>query len=144
MTDLSHVRAVRNNNPGNIRVGAHWQGLMDRAHMNADQAAETDFCVFENPVAGFRAMATIFHTYNTKDGIKTLRGAISRWAPPTENNTGAYLNDVCNACQHGPDDPYPFNVPAAMQTLCHAVSIHEVGGWFFTTADLAVGVNSSH
>lgn len=136
------IRAVRNNNPGNIRVGINWHGLMDPAHMTPEQHAETAFCVFQNAVEGFRAMATIFHTYHREHKINTLRLAISRWAPPSENNTGAYVNDVCGRLQHGPDDPYDFD--AGMVGLCKVVSIHEVGSWAFSDADLHAGVAASH
>jgi len=138
------IRAVRNNNPGNIRVGTNWQGLMPRSQMNPDQAAETAFCVFLSPQWGFRAMATIFHTYHNKDGVTTLRGMVSRWAPPNENNTGAYLNDVCNHALWMPDTPFPFHDPDHMAICLKAFSIHEVGSWAFTDADVRAGVATAH
>lgn len=138
------IRAIRNNNPGNIRIGAHWQGLMDRAHMNPDQAAEKEFCVFLSPQWGFRAMATIFHTYADKDGVKTLRQAISRWAPPSENNTGAYLNAVCNRVAWMPDTPFPFHDFDHTAALVKAVSMQEVGTWAFSDADALAGVETAH
>ena len=137
------IRAVRNNNPGNIRIGAHWQGLMEPSAMSPEQHAENAFCVFSTPVWGFRAMATIFHTYHDHDGIKTLRQAISRWAPPNENNTEAYINAVCDQTGMGPDQPFPFGNTQFMQTLLKAVSIHECGGWFFGLNDLIAGVLSA-
>lgn len=140
MIDLPHIRAVRNHNPGNIRVGAGWQGLMPRAQMTPDQAAETAFCVFQNATMGFRAMAHVFRTYADKDGITTLRGAIARWAPPTENNTGAYLNHVCQLGSWMPDAPFPFHEAAHLQWLLKAVSTHEVGQWAFQDTDVASGV----
>lgn len=137
------VRAVRNNNPGNIRVGQKWRGLMPDYLMTPEQAAEKSFCVFETPADGFRAMAVILGVYHKKHGVTTLRGVIARWAPPTENNTGAYLNDVCNRLRRMPDAPFEFLVPAAVQELCHAISVHECGGWFFRSADLVAGVNAA-
>lgn len=138
------IRAVRNNNPGNIRVGANWQGLMPPAQMSPDQAAEKDFCVFLSPEWGFRAMATIFHTYADRDGITTLRGAIGRWAPPNENNTAAYLADVCAKTGWAADAPFPFHDQAHLAVLCKAVSIHEVGTWAFTDAQAIDGVETAH
>lgn len=138
------VRAVRNNNPGNIRIGQPWQGLMPRAQMTPEQAAETAFCVFVSPAMGFRAMAEIFHTYHNIHGFNSLREVISHWAPPNENDTEAYVQAVCQATHYGPDAPFPFGAPAAMQELCHAVSVHECGGWLFTSADLVAGCNAAH
>lgn len=139
-----NIRAVRNNNPGNIRVGTPWQGLMPRAQMNPAQAAETAFCVFLSARWGFRAMAEIFHTYADKDGITTLRGAVARWAPPVENNTGAYLNDVCNHLSFGPDTPFPFHDQGHMAGLLQAVSVHEVGSWAFDEKDVILGTETAH
>lgn len=137
-------RAVRNNNPGNIRIGANWQGLMPREEMNPAQAAEPEFCVFLSPQWGFRAMATIFHTYADKDGVTTLRGAISRWAPPTENNTSAYLNHVCQLSTFMPDAPFPFHDKNRLAILLKAVSIHEVGAWAFSDDDIIDGIETAH
>jgi hypothetical protein len=138
------IRAVRNNNPGNIRIDSNWQGLMPRAQMNPEQAAETQFCVFLSPQWGFRAMAEIFHTYADKDGITTLRGAVARWAPPNENNTGAYLNDICNRVSWGPDAPYPFHDNAHCAALLKAFSTHEVGFWAFSDDDALDGAETAH
>lgn len=137
------VRAVRNNNPGNIRIGSHWQGLMEPSAMTPEQHAENAFCVFSAPRWGFRAMATIFHTYHDHDGVKTLRQAISRWAPPNENNTTAYVDAVCLATGVHPDVPFAFSDVSQMENLLKAVSIHECGGWLFSMADLTAGVLSA-
>ena len=109
------VRAIRNNNPGNIRIGAHWQGLMEPSAMTPEQHAENAFCVFSAPRWGFRAMAVIFHTYHDHDGVKTLRQAISRWAPPNENNTEAYVQAVCASCETHPDVPFVFSDVSIMR-----------------------------
>lgn len=144
MTDFNHIRAVRNNNPGNIRQGIQWQGLMPREQMNPDQAAETQFCVFLSPQWGFRAMATIFHTYADKDKITTLRQAINRWAPRTENNTDAYVADVCNRLVWNPDSPFPFHDQAHLAALLVAVSWHEIGAWVFSEDDAIQGAETAH
>lgn len=143
MSNPASIRAVRNNNPGNIRIGQPWQGLMSRSEMNAAQAAEREFCVFVNAKMGFRAMAEVFHTYHNRDGINTLRQAITRWAPPSENNTEAYIKSVCDYTGSGPDTPYPFNESEHMGSLCKAVSIHEVGLWDFQMGDLFAGVEAA-
>lgn len=133
------VRAVRNNNPGNIRTGQHWQGLMPRSQMNVVQAAETEFCVFMSPMWGFRAMATIFHSYG-REGFTTIRHMIARWAPSIENNVSAYVADVAHQCDLSPDAEFDFTNSQSMADLCHAVSVHECGGWFFKEDDLLHGV----
>lgn len=133
-------RAVRNNNPGNIRIGQQWRGLMPRSQMSPVQAAETEFCVFQSPMWGFRAMAEIFHTYNRADDVTSIRELVTRWAPPVENNTEAYIAAVAHDCALSPDAVFDFSDSQAMADLCHAISVHECGGWFFKNDDLIHGV----
>lgn len=91
-------RGIRNNNPGNIEKGEPWRGLA------ADQSADSRFAVFVSPVWGIRALARILMVYRTRDGLEglggpgvdTIREVITRWAPPHENNTEAYIKAVAN------------------------------------------------
>ncbi|TDB62203.1 structural protein [Photorhabdus khanii] len=83
-------RGIRNNNPGNIRWSDDWQGLVPES-----QRTDNAFCQFVGPEYGIRAMIKILHNYNRKYGLKTVKGIISRWAPPNENNTEGYVNRVC-------------------------------------------------
>ncbi|OCA56260.1 structural protein [Photorhabdus namnaonensis] len=83
-------RGIRNNNPGNIRWGDDWQGLVPES-----QRTDKSFCQFVSPEYGIRAMIKILHNYNRKHGLKTVKGIISRWAPHNENNTDAYISHVC-------------------------------------------------
>lgn len=136
------IRAVRNNNPGNIRIGAHWQGLMDPAKMNMAQQMEKSFCVFETPAWGFRAMAVIFTNYVKNHEAKNYGEAVRRWAPPSENNTASYIESVCDYCGASPNEPIPFpdGSIGAQATMLKAFSIHECGGWLFSMDDLYAGV----
>jgi putative uncharacterized protein HCM2.0049c len=85
---------IRNNNPGNIEWGSPWQGLKKRGPKSGR------FAEFESPVYGIRALAVLLITYYDKrkarDGSKidTIREVIERWAPPSENDTGAYAKQV--------------------------------------------------
>jgi len=85
------VRGIRNNNPGNIRENASggdsWRG--ERA-TNDDASFEE----FETMRDGVRASAVVFRNYQRKYGLRTISQLISRWAPPTENNTTAYIAHV--------------------------------------------------
>uniref|UniRef100_UPI0036DD88B5 structural protein n=1 Tax=Photorhabdus sp. RM322S TaxID=3342825 RepID=UPI0036DD88B5 len=83
-------RGIRNNNPGNIRWGDNWQGLVPES-----QRTDKSFCQFVSPEYGIRAMIKVIRNYNRKYGINTVSGIISRWAPSNENNTDAYINRVC-------------------------------------------------
>ncbi len=92
------TRGLRNNNPGNIRKNiTKWLGL-------ADNQTDPDFFQFATPEYGIRAMAVTLNTYMTRYGLNTIRGMISRWAPPSENDTEAYIAAVAKDAGVGPDD----------------------------------------
>lgn len=90
------VDSVAKCNPGNIRTGQPWQGL-------ADEQDDTGFCTFESAEYGIRAIMVILDNY-AKQGINTVQGIINRWAPPTENDTGAYIADVAQRVGVKPTD----------------------------------------
>tara|TARA_B110000503_G_C7095542_1_gene391429 strand:+ start:316 stop:1413 length:1098 start_codon:yes stop_codon:yes gene_type:complete len=86
------VRSVRNNNPGNIdRNKIKWEGMAD------DQKSDSRFVVFKTPELGARAMAKVLRNYQTRYNLNTVSGIISRWAPPSENNTKSYTATVAKA-----------------------------------------------
>lgn len=81
-------RGIRNNNPLNIRKNViRWKGLRDFP-------TDESFCEFKKMSFGFRAAYKTMITYYTKYDCKTLRKIITRWAPPTENDTESYIYSV--------------------------------------------------
>jgi hypothetical protein len=92
-------RGVRNRNPGNIRKGNDWQGLV----LSGD---DTAFDQFISPEMGFRALARTLLSYRRKHGLKTPRAMISRWAPPNENQTDLYVRFVATSLGIAPDDEF--------------------------------------
>lgn len=92
-------RGIRNNNPGNIRHGIDWDGL------STDQGSDSEFAQFISPEYGIRAMFKILKTYVTKYNLATIEGIIARWAPPSENDTEAYIAFVESAVGVGADVP---------------------------------------
>lgn len=119
-------RGIRNNNPGNLDKGAPWQGLIDNP-------AEPRFCTFKDPVWGIRALAVTLITYHdkrrAKDGssIDTIREVIERWAPPHENNTLAYVNEVSKAVGVAPDMIIDLHDYETLRPLVEAIIRHENG-----------------
>lgn len=118
--DMSKPRGIRNNNPGNIRHGAMWQGL-------ADLQPDKSFATFISPEYGLRALARTLNTYQTKYGINTIRGAISRWAPPIENDTEAYIQSVARQVGASPDAPLDFSKLSVIVPMMEAITRHENG-----------------
>lgn len=133
-------RGVRNNNPGNIEKGAPWQGLMPRARQSPEQRREERFAVFAAPKWGFRAMARTLITYQDKHGVRTMREALARWAPPSENATDRYVEAVADATGLDPDEPLDFTRYAVLAPLVTAIARHENGGDFWSEAEIAAGL----
>lgn len=83
------ARGLRNNNPGNlIRTTIAWQGKIPHPK-NTDK----NFEQFENVHFGLRAMLKDLINDINK-GKNTVKLLITEYAPPSENNTNAYINSV--------------------------------------------------
>lgn len=92
-TDKTLPRGLRNNNPGNIRRSADkWQGL-------APVQGDPEFFQFTGMAYGYRALMRTLQNYRRIHGLQTVKEMISRWAPPTENHTAAYIRAVCRELQ---------------------------------------------
>ena len=90
-------RGIRNKNPGNIKLGTKWDGL-------ADEQSDPVFCVFVEAVMGIRALLKILLTYRFTHTSTSVDDIISRWAPPSENDTSAYIDFVCKEINVNPMD----------------------------------------
>lgn len=123
--DYTTPRAVRNNNPLNIRISSSaWQGKIN-------PSTDVEFEQFANVQYGFRAAAKTIRTYSSKYGINTLRGIISRWAPSNENDTNNYLTFVAKQLGISPDLVIDVTNRELCAQLIYAMSIMEAGrGWF--------------
>ena len=117
-------RGIRNNNPLNIRRSKDkWKGL---------RAVQSDasFCQFETLEWGWRAAFYLLtRTYYHKYRLYTIRAIISKWAPPMENKTEAYIANVSRLTGIGPDEPIgiPSDRPARWIMVGRAMAIQENG-----------------
>jgi len=123
-------RGIRNNNPGNVRdTGTDWLGR---------SGTDGEFVVFSDPVYGVRAMARVLKNYRDRYGLDTVEEIISRWAPPTENNTQAYIDAVSRALAVAPDDP--LDLDRVLPELVAAIIRHENGIQPYDVATIERGV----
>ncbi|MGR7527399.1 structural protein [Klebsiella aerogenes] len=116
------ARGIRNNNPGNIRWGDDWKGLVPTG-----QRTDKSFCQFTSPEYGVRAMVIILRNYQQKYKLNTVSGIIKRWAPPNENDTQAYINSVAQATGVSPDQQINTYDSRFMMKLLQAIIKHENG-----------------
>ena len=118
-------RGIRNHNPLNIRRSKDlWKGM---AEVQTDRA----FVQFKSLEYGWRAAFYLLtRTYYHKYRLYTIRGIISRWAPPQDHNdTEAYIRNVSRLTGIDPDEPLgiPSDRPARWMMLGVAMAIQENG-----------------
>ena len=91
------TRGLRNCNPLNIRrvAGTHWKGEI------MAPVEDRQFCQFTTLEHGIRAAYQILDTYRRKYHAVCIEDIISRWAPPSENDTEAYIRSVCTLTGFG-------------------------------------------
>lgn len=126
-------RGIRNNNPGNLRWGQEWLGLVPVA-----QRTDPDFCQFTDPKYGVRAMAMVLRTY-ARENVLTVREAIERYSPPEENDDGSYVADVCAWCDVGPDQT--VDLTAILVPMVTAMIHHEEGQVPYMQSDISYWVS---
>ena len=139
MTKMS--RGLRNNNPGNIRLGNF------RYKGEKSKSSDSEFRQFESVEWGYRSMFVLLHTYAVKHGCYTLRQIINRYAPPTENFTEGYIRRVAHATHLSPDKAISTTDGATMTAIVAAMSGVENGvkadmtaiwrGWELFIADFS-------
>jgi hypothetical protein len=113
------VRGLVNNNPGNIRPDKAytWQGSTGEAG---------GFVQFSSPEAGIRALTLNLLSYD-QQGINTVQGIINRWAPPSENKTGSYVNQVAKDLGVKPTDQLNVKDANVMRQLVGSIIKFENG-----------------
>lgn len=117
-------RGIRNNNPLNIRRSKDlWMGM-------AEVQNDHSFVQFKTMAYGWRAAfvlltRTYYHTYR----LYTIRAIVSKWAPASENNTAAYIQNVSKLTGIAPDEPIgiPSDQPARWIAVGAAMGIQECG-----------------
>ncbi len=94
------ARCRRNCNPGNIEF-ADWTKEFGATLEDTPDGVPARFAVFPTPAAGFAALRALLGFPRYKG--HTLADAIAAWAPPVENQTSAYLRNVCDWTGLTPD-----------------------------------------
>ena len=86
------TRGIRNNNPLNIRHSSdRWEGARI-------EQTDKSFVQFESMAYGYRAAWKVLETYwkhfHQTNQYYHVPNIITRWAPPSENDTKAYIRTV--------------------------------------------------
>lgn len=94
LTDPPYNQGIINNNPGNLRPGDNWIGMT---------GTRNNFVTFKDISFGLRAMAVDLANKINK-GYDTITKIITRYAPPSENDTQSYINSVAGYTGWNADD----------------------------------------
>lgn len=113
-------RGIRNNNPLNIRKGSNWIGLSKTQN-------DPSFCQFDSMTYGLRAGLIIIRTYMTKYKLTTIHSIVSRWAPPKENDTDAYVKSVSSMMKLHALQSFDFGDRTRIVALVSAMCKVETG-----------------
>lgn len=123
----STPRGIRNCNPLNIRRGSAWLGLRK-------EQTDPAFCQFDTMVYGCRAAIILACNYikGTAPSCRghrctTVTSFITHWAPPTENNTPAYIRRVCDITGYKPTTTLYVNDHVTISILLWAMAQVECG-----------------
>lgn len=106
-------RGIRNNNPGNLNYVGQ-EGAIKEGGPNGR------FAVFRSAEEGLQALANQLRRYGSR-GINSVRAIISKFAPPSENNTQAYIGSVSKGLGIGADSALDLNDPRVLQSLMGAI-----------------------
>lgn len=107
VTNPSAPAGIRNNNPGAMMPGGKLAQYPDM---------QTGLAALDGNLASYG-----------KQGVNTISGVISKWAPPNENDTQAYIKDVSQRLGISPNQKIDLTNPLQRQALSTAIALHENG-----------------
>jgi len=121
MTMKLTPRGIRLNNPGNIeRNATNWKG-------QSSLQDDPRFIRFDTPSYGLRALMKTLFNYQAIHDLYTVRKMISRWAPPTENPTNSYIDNVARHMGVSPDEAVSLYDKCLIVKMAQAICVQENG-----------------
>lgn len=120
----------RNHNPGNLKAAPNSTGKRGK------------FSTFASDDDGLSAMARQLMLYGDR-GNNTPGGIIQTYAPSSENNTRAYIDDVTSRTRYGADQRLDLHNPEVLKTLMASMIQHEQGSQPYTEEQLKKAIQSA-
>lgn len=138
MADLrgqsSLPRGLRDNNPGDLQQppGTSWAGTV---------GMDGPFVIFSDTTWGLRALCKDVIN-NIGEGYDTITSLITKFAPPSENDTASYISSVSADAGIDADDQLGTD-QGTITSLVRAIVNHELGDsysqQYVPDADIATG-----
>jgi hypothetical protein len=129
-------RGLTDNNPGDLTPppSGSWNGQV---------GLDGPFCIFSDTVLGLRALAMDIANNIIGDGNNTITLLITKYAPPFQNDTAAYISSVAGDTGLDPNSAIP-QTQAVLASLMRAIANKELGpNWsskYVPDADIAAGI----
>jgi hypothetical protein len=117
----SDPRGLRNNNPGNIEYGQ-----FAKAHGATGVESQGRFALFDSAQAGLNALAALLRKYGNQ-GIDTVRGIISKYAPASDGNPASYMASVAKKLGVGLDSKLNLSDAGVLSGLMGSIVQFENG-----------------
>lgn len=117
-------RGIRNNNPGNLNY------VGQSGASKEDNGSNSRFAKWKSPREGIVGMAKQLLLYH-KRNIRTVPAIISKYAPPGENDTNAYISRVCKTMGVTPNDILDLRNDDVLSSLMGAIIPHENAGYTY-------------
>jgi len=129
-SQIPATREERLNNPMGVErvAGVTWQG-------QSPYQPDERFVSFLGPGWGIRAGVRCLMTAIDKDGMNTIGKLVDHWAPPNENDTGAYIADICQRCSF-PNADAPVTHDSITVKLIQGFIHHENGRCIYTEEEI--------
>lgn len=126
-------RGIRNNNPGNLQ-------FMGQAGA-VPEPGSGRFARFGSMQQGIAALYRQIQLYKSR-GINTLAKLAAKYAPPNENDTGAYLSQLVKSTGFGANSALDFSNPAVAESIIRGISRNENGGNYLPSGHFLVGARA--
>lgn len=107
------TRADRNFNPLNLKTNG-----------NAGKDSG-GFAKYTDEDSGWEAARRQLSMYYTRDRLNTVRGLVNKWAPPSENDTEAYIAEISKRMGVGANEKIDLSDPSVLGELSAYMARHE-------------------
>jgi hypothetical protein len=98
-----------------------------RIYWVGQQPGKDLFVTFDTPVHGIRAGMKDAHNKVYVDGLNTITKLISKFAPPSENDTVAYISHMSKVMGIKADDPLDLSTVEHLILWAKGIITQEVG-----------------
>ncbi|NWC11939.1 hypothetical protein HX776_24435 [Pseudomonas agarici] len=130
--DKTLPRGVRNNNPGNLNFAG-------QNGATKEEGPNGRFAKFSTMEEGVGALVKQLRRYEDR-GDDTLRAIINKYAPSSENNTGAYMSTLSKQLGVGYDQKLDQNDTKQLMALVKGIINHENGSGYVSDSQISAGV----